>query len=65
QYIDRASRLKVLKAIRSLGEHMCIAFILRCQNPQQATDNFRSAIGLQSDQFLEPGSIFSKLYFLS
>ncbi|CAF2033437.1 unnamed protein product [Rotaria magnacalcarata] len=54
QYIDRASRLKVLKAIRSLGEHMCIDFILRCQNPQQVTDNFRSVIGLQSDQFLEP-----------
>ncbi|CAF1429193.1 unnamed protein product [Rotaria sordida] len=45
-------RLKVLEAIRSLGEHICMNFILHHQNPQQLTDNLRSAIGLRDDQFL-------------
>ncbi|CAF1493109.1 unnamed protein product, partial [Rotaria sordida] len=45
-------RLKVLEAIRSLGEHICMNFILHHQNSQQLTDNLRSAIGLRDDQFL-------------
>ncbi len=28
QYIDRAGRLKVLKAIRSLGEHICVTVLI-------------------------------------
>jgi len=41
QYIDREGRLKVLKAARSLGEHIYNDFILHHQNPQQLTDNLR------------------------
>ncbi len=62
QYIDRPGRLKVLKAIRSLGEHMCIHFILHHQNHQQLKDNLRSAIGLGDGEFLEPGLIFFPNY---
>jgi hypothetical protein len=47
QYIDRVGRLKVLKAARSLGEHICIDFILHYQNLQQLKDNLCSAIGLR------------------
>jgi hypothetical protein len=41
QYIDREGRLKVLKAARSLGEHIYNDFILHHQNPQQLTDNLQ------------------------
>jgi hypothetical protein len=39
QYIDGKGHLKLLNAIRSLGEHMCIDFILHHQNSQQLTEN--------------------------
>ncbi|CAF4003097.1 unnamed protein product, partial [Rotaria sp. Silwood1] len=48
QYNDREGRLKLLKAIRSLGEHVCIDFILGHQNPQQLTNDFWSAVGFQN-----------------
>ncbi len=64
QYIDGKGHLKLLKAIRSLGEHMCIDFILHHQDSKGLTKNLRSAIGLKNDQLLEPGLIFfSKLFF--
>ena len=63
QYIDREGGLKFLKAVRSFGEHICIDFILHHQNPQQSTDNFRSAIGLRDGQFLEPGLIFFQIIY--
>ncbi len=39
QYIDRADRLKVLKAMRSLGERICIDFILHHKSCQEVTDD--------------------------
>jgi hypothetical protein len=39
QYFDCVGRLKALKAVRSLGEHICIDFILDHQNLQQLKDN--------------------------
>lgn len=58
QYIDCKGHLKILKTMRSLGEYICIDFILRHKNPQQLRDNFRSAINLRDGQFIASGLIF-------
>ncbi|CAF3888162.1 unnamed protein product, partial [Rotaria sp. Silwood1] len=44
-----------LKAIRSLGEHICIDLILHHKSSEEVTDDLRSAIGgLLDGEFLEP-----------
>jgi hypothetical protein len=63
QYIDREGRLKVLKAACSLGEHICIDFILHHKNLQQLVDKLRSVFGLRDGQFLQIGLIFFQIMF--
>lgn len=60
QFIDRDGRLKALKAARSLGERICVDFIIHHQNPQQLTANLWSAVRSRGCQFLGPG--FSLLF---
>ncbi|CAF1653925.1 unnamed protein product, partial [Adineta ricciae] len=54
QFIDRDGRLKALKAARSLGERICVDFIIHHQNPQQLTANLWSAVRSRGCQFLGP-----------
>jgi hypothetical protein len=65
QYVDREGRLKFLKTLRTLGEHICISFILGHQNPQQLTNDVWSAVGFQNHNFYEPGLIlFPNSFFI-
>ncbi|CAF0890615.1 unnamed protein product [Rotaria sordida] len=57
QFIDCKNHLKILKAINSLAEHICIDFIVHYQDRQQLITNIRSNIGLRDEQFVEPGMI--------
>jgi hypothetical protein len=63
QYINHEGRSKVLEAIRSLGEHICIDCIRHYQNPQQLKDNLGLAIHLPKGHFPKPGLIFFPNYF--
>ncbi len=63
QYIDGEGHLKIIKAACSLGEHICIDFILHHQDPQQLKINLWSAIGLRNSRFHEPGLIFFQIIF--
>ncbi|UJR16708.1 hypothetical protein I4U23_003608 [Adineta vaga] len=54
QYINHEGRLEFIKRARSLGEHICIDFILLYQNLQVLKTNLALFLGLQDGQFLEP-----------
>ncbi|CAF2602519.1 unnamed protein product [Rotaria sp. Silwood2] len=56
QSIDCKNHLRLLKAIHSLAEYICIDFIVHYETPQQLIKNIQSKIGLQDDQFIEPDS---------
>ncbi|CAF1181841.1 unnamed protein product [Rotaria sp. Silwood1] len=54
QYINREGRLKILKTIRSLGEHICIDLYVSNQIPQQLKNKAWSIVGFTSRKFYEP-----------
>ncbi len=65
QYINHEDRLKVLEAIRSLGERICVDFILHQKSFDEVIDDLQSAIGLPDEEFLASGWIFLKFNILS
>ncbi|CAF2878072.1 unnamed protein product [Rotaria sp. Silwood2] len=61
QYINHEGRSKVLEAIRSLGEHICIDCIRHYQKPQQLKDNLEAAIRLPKGHFPEPEKVLKTI----